>query len=91
MSRALPLIVAAAFGAAPLPALAAAGTTPGAAQAANAVDDNRIICRRIQETGSLVKRTKQCFTKAEWDRIAAAAYEGNRKMVDQLTTRSIGN
>ena len=69
---------------------AAAADTPGAAQAANAVNDNRVICKKTLETGSLVRRTKQCFTKAEWDQIAETHRRGNEKMVDGLTTRPSG-
>ena len=47
------------------------GTHP--TQTAGAVDPNddpdRMICRSIAETGSLVRRTRQCFTRAQWDRI----------------------
>lgn len=36
-------------------------------------DGEPVICKRIAETGSLVKKTKRCYTKAQWDRIAEAA------------------
>lgn len=62
------------------PNLAAAAPTAGA-------DDQRIICRKTLETGSLVKKNKQCFTKAEWDKVYAAQREGNQKMVDGLSGR----
>jgi hypothetical protein len=61
---------------------AAATTTPSAS-----ADDQRIICRKTLETGSLVKKNKQCFTKAEWDKIHAAQREGNQKLFDGLSGR----
>jgi hypothetical protein len=71
-------------------AQAFAADTSGAAQASNAVDDNRVICKKTLETGSLVRKTKQCFTKAEWDRIAESQRRGSEKMVDGLASRSSG-
>ena len=68
---------------------AVAAADPNAATAAPAAsaDDQRIICRKTLETGSLVKRNKQCFTKAEWDKVYAAQREGNQKMFDGLSGR----
>ncbi len=39
-----------------------------------------IICRKTQETGSLVKKIKRCYTQAQWDRIASAARANAQKM-----------
>ena len=69
----------------------AAADTPGAAQAANSVDDNRIICRKTTEVGSLVRKKKECYTKAEWDRLAEAHQRGVKRLQDELTTRAGGN
>lgn len=33
-------------------------------------DPNEVICRRIQESGSLARRTRRCLTRAQWDRLA---------------------
>jgi len=55
------------------------------------VGDERIICKKHLETGSLVRRIKKCFTKAEWDRIAEAEQIGVRKTQDALSARSMGN
>ena len=61
------------------------------ALAAPAVSDaNKVICKKTLETGSLVRKTKQCFTKAEWDQIAEVQRRGNEKLVDGLTTRPSG-
>ena len=53
-------------------------------------DSEKVICKSIGETGSLVRKRKQCFTRAEWDRIAESQRTGTQKMVDQLTTRPSG-
>lgn len=88
--RALQLSLMAAVAAVSLAGPALAADTAGAAQASNAVDDNRVICKKTLETGSLVRKNKQCFTKAEWDRIAEVQRRGNEKMVDGLSSRSQG-
>lgn len=36
-------------------------------------DGEKILCRRVLETGSLVRKSKKCYTRAQWDRIAEAA------------------
>ena len=50
----------------------AAQTRPGT-KAGDTPPEQRLICRSIRETGSLVKRRRQCFTQAQWDRIAEVA------------------
>jgi hypothetical protein len=30
----------------------------------------RLICRRIQDSGSLARVRRQCYTRAQWDRLA---------------------
>src|SRR5688572_1013019 len=64
-------------------------STEPASEAApgTALSDTRIICRKTAEVGSLVKRRKECFTKAEWDQIAEAHQRGARKLMDGLTER----
>ena len=66
----------------------AADPAPGAS-AATGLSDTRIICRKTAEVGSLVKRRKECFTKAEWDKIAEAHQRGTRKLMDGLTERYV--
>lgn len=70
---------------------AAAADSAAAAQAANGTDDDRIICKKSLDTGSLVRKTKQCFTKAEWDRLSESQRTGAQKMVLDLTTKQGGN
>lgn len=67
-------------------ALAAGPDAPSTGTSASA-DDQQLICRKTLETGSLVKKNKQCFTKAEWDKIYAAHREGNTKLIDGLSGR----
>jgi hypothetical protein len=89
--RTIQLSLIAALGTALLAGTAMAADTPGAAQAANAVDDNRIICRKTTEVGSLVRKKKECYTKREWDRLAEAHQRGTKRLQDELSTRSGGN
>jgi len=54
------------------------------------VGDQRIICKKHLETGSLVKRVRKCFTKAEWDLIAEREQVGLKRTFDDLSTKSSG-
>ena len=67
-------------------AAAANDQSPSAAD-----DDSRIICKKLGETGSLVKKNKQCFTKAEWDRIAESQRNGAERLVHDLATKKGDN
>lgn len=45
------------------------GAAPAAAaQAQTMLKPDQIICKRTETTGSLIRRTKQCMTRAEWAR-----------------------
>jgi hypothetical protein len=55
------------------------------------VGDKRIICRKHTEVGSLVRKKKMCFTKAEWDLIAEREQVGVKRTQDELGTRAMGN
>ncbi len=66
-------------------ALAQSGATSGANPA------DRLICRRMPETGSIVRTRRQCFTRAEWDRIAESQQRGAGKMVQELSGGFNGN
>lgn len=89
--RTIQLSLIAALGSALLAGTAMAADTPGAAEAQNALDDSRIICRKTLEVGSLVRKKKECFTKREWDRIAEANQRGAKRLQDELSGRSSGN
>lgn len=70
----------------------AAEATIAAAQSGSRRDDpNRLICRRMPETGSLAASRRQCFTRAEWDRIAESARRGAEKTIQGLTETSQSN
>lgn len=71
---------------------AAGGAATAQGQSATSANDpNRLICRRIQETGSLVRTTRQCFTRAEWDRIAETARRGAQRTTQELSGGFNGN
>jgi hypothetical protein len=60
-------------------------------QTSAANDGDRLICRRVQETGSLVRTIRQCFTRAEWDRIAETARRGAQRTAQELSGGFNGN
>lgn len=74
-------------------ALAQTASPPATEQAKSEEekDGNRIVCRRIEVTGSLVKRGRVCRTQDEWNRIAENGNYNARKMVDDSTSRQGGN
>ena len=45
-----------------------------------------IICKKSLDTGSLVKKTKRCYTKAQWTRIADAGRANAQRMVSDHTS-----
>jgi len=51
----------------------AAGQGGAGAQTASTPPADRLICRSTPETGSLARRRRQCFTRAQWDRMAEVA------------------
>ena len=65
-----------------IPAIALAAEPATAEQA----DRDKIICRKTAEVGSLVKKKKECFTKAQWDQIAEAHQRGAKKTQDGLSS-----
>ncbi|MEY3658974.1 MAG: hypothetical protein RLZZ561_2112 [Pseudomonadota bacterium] len=54
-------------------------------QSAADADPNKIICKRFADTGSLVKKSKVCRTRAEWSR----ATEDAQKEGERLLSRSV--
>jgi 2-phospho-L-lactate transferase/gluconeogenesis factor (CofD/UPF0052 family) len=91
--RIIPLTLLAAVAGLPIaaPALADSPVKVVGTTGDDGVADNRIICRKQTEVGSLVRKKKMCFTKAEWDLIAEREQMGVKKTQDQLSTRSMGN
>ncbi len=45
-------------------------------------DDNKIRCRKLEVTGSLVKKTKVCRTVAEWRAISTKGNQNVRDLVE---------
>lgn len=80
-----------------LVSLAAACALPATAQDRDGAptgargDDERLICRRMPDTGSLVRTRRQCFTRAEWDRIAETVRRGAQNTVSGLAGGFNGN
>lgn len=60
-----------------------AATAPASTVAADP-DANEIICKKRTEVGSLVRKKKECFTKAEWAKIAESQVRGTRRMADEM-------
>lgn len=82
------LVLAAAGLALSVPARATEPTQPEEAAAASgdtgeasaAADQNRLICRRIESTGSRLSSKKVCQTAAKWQQDALAAREHTEKV-----------
>ncbi|MGQ0558978.1 MAG: hypothetical protein ACT4OE_05245 [Sphingosinicella sp.] len=51
----------------------------------------RLICRSTEVTGKLAARRRQCFTRAEWDRIAEAARKHTEHLQGDNATLITGN
>ncbi|WP_164115526.1 hypothetical protein [Sphingorhabdus sp. Alg239-R122] len=60
----------------------AAVATEAKANAKDKPADSKIKCRKLEVTGSLVKRRKICRTIAEWREISRAGNRAARTMVD---------
>ena len=82
-----------------LPALAIAQSTATTAPATTATDtatknaedpNQRIRCRRVDVTGSLIKRGRVCRTVAEWNRQITNGNETARDVVDYSRSRPGG-
>ena len=65
-----------------LPTIASAAEPP----AADAAEKDKLICRKTTEVGSLVRKKKECYTKAEWDKIAEVQQRGVKKTQEGLSS-----
>lgn len=82
------IIAAMAAGALAVPAMAQ--DKPAVQAPAQADPGSEMLCRRIEETGQLVKKKKKvCHTRAEWDRIAAMSRDAMGQ--GQMSGGSSGN
>jgi hypothetical protein len=52
------------------PALVAAQPPAQGGTQAEQPKQERLICRRIQDSSSIARVRRQCFTRAQWDRMA---------------------
>lgn len=52
------------------PAFAAAAQQPAQGTTVEQPKQERLICRRIQDSSSIARVRRQCFTRAQWDRMA---------------------
>ena len=68
-------------------AAVAANAPDQAAQAqpasVSSVPEEKRICRRMPQTGSLVQAKKECRTRAEWDLLAGAARQNGQDMMER--------
>lgn len=79
------LLIGAVAGGLPGAEFAARSLTTASATTAEADPEaNKIICRKRAEVGSLVRKTKECFTKAEWEKITESQVRGTRRMHQEL-------
>lgn len=69
----------------PMTATASFAKDTAASDDANS-DDNKIRCRKLAVTGSLVKKTKVCRTVAEWREISE---KGNRNVRDLVESGNV--
>lgn len=53
--------------------------------------DNKIRCRKVEVTGSMVKKGRVCKTVAEWRNIISNGNENARTLVIDGTSRPAGN
>ena len=74
--------------------IVAAAVTPALAQnrQARAKDDpNRLICRSSVQTGTLARRERRCFTRAQWDEFAARNQRLGFELQDNLRGKPCGS
>ena len=69
---------------------APAPTAPVAATEATDPMD-KMVCRRILETGSLVRGKRECHTKRQWAYLDEQHQNSARQLVDDTRTRPGGN
>ena len=82
-SHALCALLGAALLAAPSGALGQAANSTGS-------PPEKMICKKVAETGSLVRKTKVCLTRDQWNRSATRGQEYSRELQETLRTRPAG-
>ena len=72
--------------------LSAAASAASPAEASQAPKPKvKLICKSVQDTGSMARRKRQCFTKQEWDRIAEAARARGQRLQSDMASGMSGN
>jgi hypothetical protein len=71
--------------------MAAAAQTSDQAEPRTKAKRERLICQTMQETGSLARQRRQCFTRAEWDRIAEAARARGQRLMSDMASGMTSN
>lgn len=72
-------------------AIAAAAQSPPAGQGAPTKEKERLICRSMPVSGTLAGRRRQCFTRAQWDRIAQGAQKQTVDLQGNLPSGQIAD
>jgi hypothetical protein len=79
-----------AFAALALLALPGAALSAGETSAVTEKKPEKLVCRKLSETGSLVKKNKVCLTRAQWERSQSYHSEYGAKLQDDLRGRPAG-
>nr|WP_295374268.1 hypothetical protein [uncultured Sphingosinicella sp.] len=67
-------------------AMLASGTAATAPKPAD-----QVVCRRFAETGSLVKKRRVCYTRAQWAKMNERTQDAARQFVDENRSVVSGN
>jgi hypothetical protein len=67
-----------------------ATSAPTAAQPKPVNPEDQMVCRRVKETGSLVKSKKTCHTRRQWAYIDDVGQNIGRDLIDESRTRQSG-
>jgi len=73
-----------------LGALSVGAHSAALAGARNKSEGDKIICKRVDVTGSRLKKPKVCDTKANWDAMSAREQALARRLRDTPSTRQDG-
>lgn len=86
------LLLVTAFAACSIPAFAEEpGKSMVEPQPGGSAESQKVICKKVAETGSLVKRTKVCLTRDQWNRSAENHRRYGEQLQDELRGRPGGN
>lgn len=72
-------------------ALLSSAGEPVSVSGAKSTPEDPVTCRRFAETGSHVRKVKVCRTRSEWTKVAEAARQQGRSMVDDNRSRPGSN